>query len=454
MEVEEAPPAKRPRVEEENWAASKNNCAPKVGRELYLDKKTADVYFICGTESESERIPAHKYVLSKSSPVFAAMFYGPNAEEGDKKLIPTPPEAFKDFLQFCYLDEVALHPDNITEVMKLTHEYQMFESLKFCGNCWAMNLSIDEVCVAFDWAIHLEMDEFKEFCGRKISAHPKLVFETDGFKSCKHTVLDHILQLDTLLCDEKFVLQACMDWARCACEQDGLDGKEIINLRKYLKESLYKIRFKSMTPNEFRDHMDSKGGLFTDVRDYEDVIRLISGSSDLRTGHFNPNPRSSLIPWKENFNIECKLGSIEKFEKKQISSETIGAVLTSNRSILLGGFYCSQLILNNTYQDENESTVIIKEQLNENNINPKIIHTGKIKLLDRTESYFELVNNPIVIRPEFKYTIELSISTQFGNYYYHKFKFDQEIKLDKETTLKVTASGVHFIIRSFKFNLL
>lgn len=98
---------------------------------------------------------------------------------------------------------------------------------------------------------------------------------------------ESILQLDTLLCDEDIVLQACLEWARIACEQDGLDASELNDLQKYLKESLYKIRFRSMKLAAFRKIIDSKGRLFNDIGDYEDIIRLISGSDDLRTGRFN-----------------------------------------------------------------------------------------------------------------------------------------------------------------------
>lgn len=174
------------------------------------------MHIICGTENE--RIPAHKNVLSKSSPAFDTMFYGSLANDCDKRLLETPPHVFKSFLQFCYSDEVILHPNTITEVMKLLHEYEMSDCLKICGDCWADHMTIEDVCYAYHWGIHFEMAEFKEFCERKISAHPLLVFETTGFRSCEHTVIDHILQLDTLLCDEWLVLKAALNWASNACE--------------------------------------------------------------------------------------------------------------------------------------------------------------------------------------------------------------------------------------------
>lgn len=125
MDTPESPTTKRKRVEivscETEAVGSKSGFASKIFRKQYLDEKTADVFFMCGRERE--RVPAHKCILSKASDVFDNMFYGPMAEEGDVLLPDTSPESFKDFLQFCYLNEVALNLENIVETMDLTNKY-------------------------------------------------------------------------------------------------------------------------------------------------------------------------------------------------------------------------------------------------------------------------------------------------------------------------------------------
>lgn len=70
-------------------------------KHLYLDEKSADVYFLCGPEFE--RVPAHKSILCEASDVFKCMFYGPIAEKGDKRL-PESVEVLQEFLKFCYFN--------------------------------------------------------------------------------------------------------------------------------------------------------------------------------------------------------------------------------------------------------------------------------------------------------------------------------------------------------------
>lgn len=67
----------------------------------------ADVYFNVGADigEEVRQIPAHKYVLSTSSTVFYAMFYGGLAEPRDVIDVPdVEPEAFLAMLRYMGWD--------------------------------------------------------------------------------------------------------------------------------------------------------------------------------------------------------------------------------------------------------------------------------------------------------------------------------------------------------------
>lgn len=191
---------------------NESNYITEVSRRLYLDKDTADVIFTF--EDSNERIAAHRCILANASEVFHRLLYGPMATNEDIPLGETPTEAFKTVLQFCYLDEVTLKLENITDVMKLLDCYEMIDCLEFCGRFWANNWNIEDIRSAYDKAINLRMTEFQEFCERKISVHSDAVFKTDGFLLCSFTVLDRILSLNFLLSDESTVLGACLKWAR------------------------------------------------------------------------------------------------------------------------------------------------------------------------------------------------------------------------------------------------
>lgn len=452
MESQESPSSKRKRVDagamDDEAVASKSGFALKIFRKQYLDEKTADVNFICG--AQRERVPAHKSILSKASDAFDKMFYGPMAEEGDVKLPDTSPEAFKDFLQFCYLDEVNLNLDNIVEIMDLTNKYCMPECLAVCGSSWAKHLTFDDICWAYHWAIFYDEKEFKEFCERKISAFPQLVFESSSFLRSDHIVLDHILQLDSLLCDETIVLGACLEWARHACERDGLNANDTKNVRHYLKESLYKIRFGSMTTREFREHMDANEGLFADIKEYEDIIRLLSGSTELKTGRFNATPRSAnCFTWNDERVLKCK------------TANSNSSVFMCNKPMLLGGFYCAPTSQAGNWHSTQVDLTITEESKAKHLEKPmsKVIFTKKVKLDATDETYVKFTENddrPIIIRPEFKYHINFkpsSAPTVESYTFYHC----REIRLDGDTIMQFPQDGDgddRSIIKRFKFNRL
>lgn len=452
MEFPQSPSTKRKRVETggsmDDQSASSNSFASKILRRQYLDEKTADVYFICGRKQV--RVPAHKSVLSKASDAFDRMFYGPMAEEADVKLPDTNPEAFRDFLQFCYLDEVNLNLEHIVEIMDLTNKYCMPECLAVCGNFWAKHLTFDDICFAYYYAIFYQEKEFKEFCERKISAYPQLVFESSSFLRSEHTVLDHILDLDSLLCDETIVMKACLEWARNACERDAVNSDDIVNLRFYLKDSLYKIRYGSMSPAQFREHMDVYDGLFYDVKEYEDIIRMLSGSSNLKTGRFNPNPRqTNIFEWDESRVFKCKLHNSNS------------SVFISNKPMLLGGFYCAS-ILEATKWRTTQVEMTITEEVNTNSTDsgdqttPKVILSMPIKLIPKEQNYIELKDYSIIIKPEHKYRVNFkpaSIVSSSSYAFYHS----KEIKIDDETVVTFPQDVVgedRAIIKQIKFNRL
>lgn len=471
MDSPESPSTKRIRIEtsasDSDLITSKSAFASKICRKQYLDEKTADIHFMCG--KQRERVPAHKCILSKASDAFDNMFYGPLAEPGDIHLPDTSPAAFKDFLQFCYLDEVNLDLEHIVEIMDLTNKYCMPECLVVCGKFWAKHLTFDDICWAYHWAIFFGEAEFREFCERKISAYPQLVFESSSFLRCEFIVLKHILEIDSLLCDESIVLGACLNWARFACKRDGLNPKSIENLRVYLKDALYKIRYGSMTFREFREHMDANDGLFDDIKEYEDIIRLLSGSMDLKTGRFNPNPRSSnIFLWNEDRVLKCK------------TNNSNSSVFTCNKPMLLGGFYCAPLSLEtNWHTTEADMTITEEPKTMKSNGTEKhavkVIYCKRVQLKANDETFIDFkrdddcggnygrngdvdndVQQPIIIRPEFKYRINFkpSGSNQFERIVYHQ---SREIKLDDETLVKFPQEGGgddRAIVKSFKFNRL
>ena len=91
---------------------------------MFNNDRFSDVKFVVRKmdgEIESKYvIPAHKFVLSISSPVFEAMFYGELAETKDSIELPDCEyESMLELFRFMYSDEVNLNGSNVMGVLYL-----------------------------------------------------------------------------------------------------------------------------------------------------------------------------------------------------------------------------------------------------------------------------------------------------------------------------------------------
>ncbi|XP_055306654.1 uncharacterized protein LOC129570956, partial [Sitodiplosis mosellana] len=242
--------------------------------------------------------------------------------------------------------------ENITEVMGLLDEYQMFECLEVCGKYMEQHLTPEDICWAYDWSIHYSMDGLKQFCERKISICPETVFKTKGFLTCEYNILERIVKLESLTCFETSVLEACLDWARNACERDGLDSPRMEDLRNRLKDLLYEIRYGSIDVIDFIKFINKYPKLFTKPEDYEEIIRLTNGQKDLKTDHFKAYPRSAnKFAWNAAQVLKCNLGAnVREYRQAYISASGSSTMFTSNQPMLLGGFHCASIMNANSFR--------------------------------------------------------------------------------------------------------
>jgi len=101
-----------------NWQTMKPSIKERIKFMLNNDL-FSDVKFLVFDEmNESKQaIPAHRFVLSISSPVFEAMFYGQLAEtSGSIELPDCDYESLLELFRYLYGDEVKLKDSNVMGV--------------------------------------------------------------------------------------------------------------------------------------------------------------------------------------------------------------------------------------------------------------------------------------------------------------------------------------------------
>lgn len=267
----------------------KNVLAWRGCERLYLDQRTCDVFFLFKTvdDGDYEKVPAHKSILSAVSPVFDAMFYGSHKQSGDIKIVDSTPHAFQEFLQFFYLATVKLTAENVPEIMYLGKEYMLNECLNACTDFCESTLSLDSMCWGYELAILFEQDALKRFCERKISENTREIFRSSSFLHCDVNLLRHILQLNSLKCDESVVFDGCMAWAKAVCVQKGFDEMNMQHVRDQLGDLFAEIRFGRMKIEHFYPRHISYSGLFS-ADEFQEIISKIA-TKDFRHRSFNRN---------------------------------------------------------------------------------------------------------------------------------------------------------------------
>ncbi|XP_055306142.1 BTB/POZ domain-containing protein 6-B-like [Sitodiplosis mosellana] len=410
-----------------------SNVLPWRGCEkLYLDTRTADVFFVFGKDG-NVKIPAHKNILSANSKLFDVMFYGPRKQEGDIPIDKSTPEAFKEFLQFFYLGTVKLTNVNAVHVMNLGKQYLVDECCKASSNFTEQTLTLDNMCFGYEVAIFFEQTHLMKFCEQKIGENPKEIFQSKSFLSCRSNLLARILQLDTFNCDESVVFDGCMAWAKAACIKKGLDGTNMQNIRNQLGDLFYEIRFGDMTAESFYPRYRSYGGLFS-IEEFTDIIGMIS-SKEYRPPKFNRNERKTSQIYKNNTNdLICDRTDPTGLNHQRYdlgSGTTIQNTtsFTSNCELVLKTIHCNELFP--VHVEKNIPFIPAIMNVIDGSTG-KNLYSDQVIFLPLSETNVHLPT-PIIIRPGVKY--QICFNLQIDKCYTlmtlkTKVQMDQGIEID------------------------
>lgn len=274
-----------------------NAAAANLLSKMYLRSELADVHFVFPNDDRGEKLPAHRVILASESSVFNAMLFGPLKEREIVKITDSTARAFKEFLQFFYLPEVTLSIENIGEVVRLADKYDVLEYFEPYAAFLEDNLTIENMLWGYQLAITLDDAQLKEFCEMHIQQSVSEMIKSPMFLHCSHDVIEHILKLDTLECDGVQLFNACIEWAKKACQTNGLDATNSVNLKNQFGSCFYMIPFSSMKSEQIVTILKSK--LIT-KDELADILRLRRNNRP-KSNLFSHHPRlTPVYMWDRN----------------------------------------------------------------------------------------------------------------------------------------------------------
>ncbi|PFX27354.1 BTB/POZ domain-containing protein 6 [Stylophora pistillata] len=160
-----------------------------VGRTAFIfnNELLSDVKFVVPMSSEESKttkvIPAHKFELPISSPLFFAMFYGQTAKTKCKdsiELLDCDYEGLFVLFRFFYSDEVTLSGSNVMQVMYLANKYMVPSLAEKCTEHLRDNLTAANVLSILPHAQNFEDKDLEDRCWKREALNVK---EVELFKA-------------------------------------------------------------------------------------------------------------------------------------------------------------------------------------------------------------------------------------------------------------------------------
>ena len=236
---------------EAKWQVSRDTLLER-NKYMFKNSLMSDIKFAFPNE---QIIPAHKYVLAISSPVFFAMFYGGLAEQGETvDITDCDPDVFLQFLRYLYCDDTSFRDvNNAIEVWHLADKYDLPSLAEECLDFVEAAVEPLNAFRVIPCARQFNQKYLESVCWDIIDYNAEEIIVNESFVELKHAHLHSFLERSSLCVKEASLFKAVDLWAAKRCEESNMavDGT---NKRSVLSEDLLKlIRFSLMSPEEFSE---------------------------------------------------------------------------------------------------------------------------------------------------------------------------------------------------------
>jgi len=371
-----------------NWQSTKMTVKERISF-LFNSSILSDVTFIVGRDTQQQRIPAHRFVLSVGSAVFDAMFNSTLATSDEE--IPLPdvePASFLALLKFLYSDEVQIDPETVMTTLYTAKKYAVPALEKHCVDFLKRHLGADNAFMLLTQARLFDEPQLAALCLETIDKNTPEALAAEGFTDIDINTLSAVLDRDSLRIKEAKLFAAVLKWSEAECVRQSLQLSPE-NKRAVLGRVLGQIRFPLMTVEEFAQGV-AQSGILTD----RECVSLFL--------HFTVNPKPPVgfldVPRCSMTGKEQTVGRYQQIESRwgySGMSDKIRFIV--DRRIYVVGFG-----LYGSIHGPCEYQVTIQ-----------IIHTGSERLLGSNEVSFTSDGSNSTFRVMFKEPIEIQSNANY-----------------------------------------
>ena len=243
---------------DDNWQTKHPTISERT-KFIFNNELLSDIKFVApasNSESESwksqKSIPAHKFVLAISSPVFYAMFYGEMAETASTIELPDCDyESLLELFRYLYSDEVNLTGSNVMQVLYLAKKYLVPSLADKCTEYLREHLEASNVFSILPQAQKFGYKDLEERCWNVIEWHTEEATTSDDFVTLERSIVESVVKTERLSVKEVDLFKAVDRWATKEVERQGLTPDGEVKRRVLGEEIVNAIRFPVMSYNEF-----------------------------------------------------------------------------------------------------------------------------------------------------------------------------------------------------------
>lgn len=250
-----------------------------------------------------------------------------------------------DHCRYLYSDETEVTEEQVVDLIKLAHLYQIPALLKFCAEYMEGKFTDENACIFLDLALFYDIVKLRDDVCRYIDTHAEGVLKSEQFPKVSKACLTYILKGDTLLANEAFIFERTMTWAKEECRQEGIENPDGPKLRETLGEAFYQVRVPTMDVQTFLRSTVRKG-LYS-VSELERILEfIVNKEADPGEIHYC----AKRISVCENIAFTGHRSSLE------IGNEvvTCSSILTVRRPCKFRGFQLTPLTIQSLHEEEIE----------------------------------------------------------------------------------------------------
>ena len=293
---------------EKNWQTKRATIRER-SKFIFDSDLFSDVKFVVpkvvGESETKQAISAHKLVLSISSPVFEAMFYGELAETGDSIELPDCEyDSLLELFRFIYSDDVILSGSNVMAVLYLAKKYMVPSLADKCTEYLQNNLEPSNVFSILPSAEKYEEKTLVDQCWKVIDKQTEEAVKSDGFEAIERSLLEAVVLRDSLTIEEVELFKAVDLWATKQCEKQGLAADGATKRGILGEEVIQGIRFPTLRPEDFATVV-----LDSEILRKKEIVRLVkclNSASKIPVG-FPETKRCGLVG---DIQRCCRFGSL------------------------------------------------------------------------------------------------------------------------------------------------